>query len=494
MGFNAEKNLFNQYEKLVVKFDEMLALQKEDKKIIKELNDNIKELHNIVKSKDETNAKLLLEIERLKNQINKDSNNSSKPPSSDSDKPGKSGPNLYNSREKTNRKIGGQRGHKGHSLTKAKVEQMINDNNLLVKEFNHHIHGKESNEIIKYKIGIEIIPYVEKHIFKCDPLHKARLPKEFYSEVTYHESVKSLCIHLGAYNVVAYERMSDFLNVVTKGSINVSNGTLVNFLREFSKKSTDTITNLESYLLNSNVLYTDETGAKHNKKKLTFRNYSNENIAIYKVSKKRGHSSIEGGNIINRYTGIIVGDHDTALYSYGTNNSECNVHLERYLEELTQNILDISWPVEMKKLFRMMNQTKKIALCYGLERFDKLKVGEYEALFDEILELAKTENKTIGSRYYQEKAGRLYRRLIKYKANHLLFMHEFNVPYSNNLSERDLRILKTKTKVSGGFRSFEVAKCYADALTIIKTAKKQNINPYDAIHSIFNKEKLFAIT
>ena len=81
-------------------------------------------------------------------------------------------------------------------------------------------------------------------------------------------------------------------------------------------------------------------------------------------------------------------------------------------------------------------------------------------------------------------------RLIKYKDNHLAFIKDFTIPFTNNLSERDLRIIKTKTKISS-FRSFEYAKNYANTLSIIKTAKKRNINPFVAIKNIFKKEPLF---
>lgn len=86
----------------------------------------------------------------------------------------------------------------------------------------------------------------------------------------------------------------------------------------------------------------------------------------------------------------------------------------------------------------------------------------------------------------------MYNRLIKYKQNHLYFIEDFNIPFDDNLSERDLRIFKNKTKISGGFRSISIAQGFANALSIIKTSIKRNNNPYDTIKSIFNNEVLFA--
>ena len=66
------------------------------------------------------------------------------------------------------------------------------------------------------------------------------------------------------------------------------------------------------------------------------------------------------------------------------------------------------------------------------------------------------------------------------------------VSFDNNMSEQDLRMFKTKTKISGGFRSMKATKSFVNALSIIKTSIKRNINPYDSIQKILNNEILFA--
>ncbi len=71
-------------------------------------------------------------------------------------------------------------------------------------------------------------------------------------------------------------------------------------------------------------------------------------------------------------------------------------------------------------------------------------------------------------------------------------MKDFKVPFDNNASERALRIVKTKTKVSGGFRSEDGCKNYCDALSIINTAKKRRINPFEAILGVFEEKNIFA--
>ena len=290
------------------------------------------------------NEKLVNEIDRLKNQNNKNSNNSSKPSSTNIVTPKKKTcVNLYNYRIKTGNKLGGQYNHQGNNLSKKDVEKLIEENKIEVKKIIHTIKGNSKKApLIKYRYELEIKPYVERHIFKYDEESKEKLPKEFYTDVTYGNSIKTLSIHLGGYNVIAYDRLSDFFSVITNNILNISNGTLVNFVKEFSLKSENTITNLENNFINGITGYTDETGTKFNKKKLYVRNYSNERSVVYKIHKNKGHNPIKEDDILPIFCGGIMGDHDTTLYSYGGKNIECNVHLGRYLMELMENEPEIT--------------------------------------------------------------------------------------------------------------------------------------------------------
>ena len=479
-------DFYRQFEELNNKLDSLL---KENKDLRREFKQEKEDLKATIKEKDELIEKLLNEIDRLKNQINKNSSNSSKPPSTDTGKKEKSGANLYNSRKKTDKKIGGQKGHKGHSLTKEKVEKMIEDELVETRTIYHESNNRNGKDVTKYRIGLEVNVYVEEHIFKHNPNTEEKIPKEFYTDVTYDNSIKALTIELGTYNVVALDRLSDLFNVLSKGVIDISNGTLVNFLKEFSLKSKPTLDNLENDLLNKALMHTDETT---NDNKWYIRNYSNSETVVYKPHKNKGHKQIEEHDILTRYTGGIMHDHDTAMYKYGSNNYECNVHLGRYLEEIIQNVSEVTWPKDLKELIFKAYHDRKVLIKKGCKSFSNIKTNEISAKYDEIISLAKKESKNIKSTYYKEKALKLIRRCEKYKDNHLAFIYDFSVPFDNNPSERDLRIIKIKTKISGGFKNINSAEAYCNAISIIKTSLKRKINPFESIKAIFNNEVLFA--
>lgn len=466
------------------------AVNKAVAEVTKTFEEKIKVLETKLEEKDR-------EIDRLRNQINKNSTNSSKPSSTNFATPKqekRTSANEYNYRTSSKKTNGGQLGHEGHSLSKEKIEEIIKNKELEVKTILHKINGdKQENDIVKYKIGIKVIAFIEKHIFKHSTKTKETLPKEFYTDVTYDSSLKSLVLELGAYNLIPYNRITDLISIFSNGIINLSEGTIQNFYSEFSKKSAPSLENIENNVLNKSRLNTDETSSKCNKKNVYFRGYGNSLNILYKAHSHKGHAPIKEDNILPRYQGCIIGDHDTTLYKYGVMNQECNVHTGRYLIEINKNTYETYWQQEMLDFLFALNRTRQLAIKFGKSSFEVQEIQRYEKEYDKILEKAFEENQNIASSYYREKAEKLRKRLIKYKDNQLYFLKDFSVSFDNNAMERDLRMIKGKTKISGGFRSIEGAKLFADAMSIIKTSIKRNINPMHSIIDIFENKVLFGL-
>ena len=90
------------------------------------------------------------------------------------------------------------------------------------------------------------------------------------------------------------------------------------------------------------------------------------------------------------------------------------------------------------------------------------------------------------------KVRALIERLQKYKGEVCLFVKDFDIEFDNNQAERGLRMIKTKTKVSGCFRTEDGIQNYLTVMSYVGTAKKHGKNAYEAIQSIFNNNWSFA--
>ena len=131
-----------------------------------------------------------------------------------------------------------------------------------------------------------------------------------------------------------------------------------------------------------------------------------------------------------------------------------------------------------------LDRERKILLKFNKKSFTKEEASLIEKEYDEILELGEMQNKEIKSTYWKEKTETLLRRFKKYKNSLLFFIHDFIIPCENNFIERCLRMIKGKTKISGGFRSSKGGERFGNTMSVIKTAKLRNLNPFDCIKKI----------
>ena len=484
----SEKRIISEVNKAIKPYKE------ENTQLKEQLNNALKEIDRLkleLTSSNENEDKDYI-IDKLTNRVNKNSTNSSIPTSKQLRKE-KTGANIYNHRDKTNRKTGGQLNHIGKTLTKEQLEEKIKTNNLKVIEIKHYIKSnlKKENKI-KYTIGISMEPIIEKHIFIYGKKYKEKMETNYYSDVTYDDNVKALVIMLGNYYSLSYNKVQEFLNDLTDGIINLSQGTIDNIYQNFSYKTVGTLNNITKNIINAKYTHTDETVTSENGKETYYRGYGNKNNVLYKYHHRKGDTPIKEDNILNNFYGTIISDHEVGLFKYGTNNQDCVIHIGRYCNEQMQNIYEITWPEKLFKLLLRTESNRKILSKYGRNKFTEEEIKSIENEYDNILEQATKENEEISSTYWKEKSNTLLNRLKKYKNCVLFYIHDFSIDYDNNFMERALRMIKGKTKISGGFRSDDGAIRFGNTMSIIKTARLRKLNVFNCIKAILKGEALFA--
>lgn len=134
-----------------------------------------------------------------------------------------------------------------------------------------------------------------------------------------------------------------------------------------------------------------------------------------------------------------------------------------------------------------MKRAKEEAIAAGRDALKPETLSFISSAYDALIRIAYAENpepvKMPGKRG-KPKRGKLLAlidRLRDYKASVCLFAANFAVPFDNNQVERDFRMVKVKTKVSGCFRTEAGAADFLKTLSYVGTARKQGINPFSAI-------------
>jgi len=258
--------------------------------------------------------------------------------------------------------------------------------------------------------------------------------------------------------------------------------------KAFSEKTESEQKKAFADMLLSPVVYADFTSARVNGENMAVLVCANNSGIIYFAKEHKGHKGIEG-TLVEDYQGTLVHDHDLTFYNYGDNHQECLEHIRRYLKDSIANEPSLKWNGQMRQLLKEMFTFKNDLDPDDLRdphEIEPDKVSEFVASYDKILGLAQTEYEyEPPSKYYME-GFNLYKRMLKYKSNHLLFLYDRNVSPTNNLSERLLRIFKRKQQQVMTFRSLHGLDFLCNSLGIIASIRNQDKNLFDFVSSIFS--------
>ena len=495
---NYQKDLFNQLQETINKVDalieenrllksEIILLKENQQKEICSLKKEIAKSEALHKKEVEVlqleNIQLKKENKRLKDIINKDSSNSSKPPSSDGFK------KITSTREKTENKLGGQKGHKGKVpiLFDHPTEIIEHKESVCTCGGNVHYKGEYA---AKQVVDVELVTHIKEHrVFQgvcssCGAKVNGNFPEGVINTITYGNNLKSLIALLSVEGCISINRTRKIVCEMTDGLVNLAEGTIVNFNKELAKSLLPVIESLKDSLIASPVNHKDETGIRMNKHTRWLHVLSNSKRTLYYYHEKRGNDADNDAGVLPLYSGTLVHDHLKGLYRFTCAHAECNAHILRYLKGVMESNQRL-WAQKMAELLTRANDDIKERKLNGESLFNKETLARYSKEYDQILENGFCEFLQSESPDYNGDDMKLLRRLKEYKKEHLLFLFDFNVPFDNNQAERDLRMIKAKAKISGCFRSEDGISTFAKIKSYTSTLKKNKRNIYQGIHLAF---------
>lgn len=396
---------------------------------------------------------------------------------------------IANSREKTGRKPGGQPGHKGH----CRKKQVPTGEPVLLappQEIRDDPDFKKTGktlvkQLVNVRFLLEVTEYRADVYYnsKTGERRHAGFPDGVVDDVNYGGSIKAFLFLLNHDCCTSIDKSRKFLADLTDGKLDISKGMISRLSREFADKTSQERRKVFSDMLLSPVMHTDCTNAKVNRKNVhVFVCAAPDGPALYFARKKKGHEGVKG-TPVEDYQGILVHDHDKTFYRYGTGHQECLAHILRYLKDSMENEPERNWNKEMRSLIQeMIHYRNGLAPGTGCEAG---KVHEFEDGYRKILQEAAEEYKDIPANEYYKDGYKLYLRMEKYMANHLLFLHDSRVPATNNEAERLLRNYKRKQKQAVTFRSFENIDHLCQCMSMLVMMRQKGYNLFDKVSQIF---------
>ena len=451
-------------------------------------------LNTIIEEQREIIRRLSEEIEKLKAQLAKNSGNSSQPPSSD----GLKKPAPKSQREQGKRKSGGQPGHKGKTLEAvAEADAVVVHRLESCPHCRHDLNAQRAEGMSRRQV-FELPPlrlYVTEHRAetKCCPqcrrLVRAAFPDGVEQPTQYGGRFKALLVYLNAYQLLPLRRIAE----LTRDWFGqpLSEGTLDHALKQAAGAVKDALEAVECGLVSAPVAHADETGVRVAGKLHWLHVLSTPGLTRYGIHAKRGRAALDALNLVPRFAGELVHDGWSAYAAYSQcGHALCGAHLLRELTFLHEQYQQ-TWAEQMKALLLKAKALVEAARQGGADALESALTTSLTQAYRRLVEAGFAANPPPetrpGKRRVAESPVRqLLKRLDRDRPAVLHFMHNFAVPFDNNLAERDLRMMKVKQKVSGCFRTLQGAVLFCTVRSYLSTARKHGLSMFSALVDAFS--------
>ena len=406
---------------------------------------------------------------------------------------------IPNSRRNTGRPKGGQAGHEKSSL-KEPEESDVTDT------VGHPLQDDEccpkcglvdctptGESEIKYEYDVRIKVVKIKHEFfyymcnNCGTVFRSQIPPALKEKVQYGSELQALALSLTNTANASMNKVSTFLAGITGGELTPCEGYVAKLQVRAAKGLQRFRADLKLLLITRKIIYWDDTVIMILTKRACFRFYGDETIAYYTAHAHKDMESLDDDNVLNLLTGDTktMHDHNTVNYNekYSFENIECNQHLQRDCQKNSDDTCH-KWSTDLKELISSTIKDRNEAIAGKKSSFDGSYITQFNEKLDQCLADGWSENEADPDNYGASWERTLLNRITKYRRPYFLWVEDFSIPTTNNLSERGLRGVKSHMKISGQFESEAAADNHALIRTYIETCRRNGINEIHALERL----------
>jgi transposase len=386
-------------------------------------------------------------------------------------------------RPKSKRRTGGQPGHTGHTLEMSENPDFIKHH---LPQANCPCCNKTyatSDFSVLDKRQVIDIPQIKSTVTdhlvygvncSCGHQHKGTFPSTVNAPVQYGTNLTTLVSYLSARQFVPMGRLTELVRSIT--NVSMSQGTVFNMLDRVAKSLSPLYNGIKDAVANAAIVGGDETGLKVNGNKNWAWAWQTANETYIINSKTRGYVSVTENFPDGFPNAVYVSDSLSAqLKTPAKAHQPCLAHLLRELNFFIDKHNSI-WAEEMKKLLGASINLKK-----------RMGSQDYEQCIDRD-EILKGFNVLITKTITEDtkKLHAFQRRLRKLRLGIFTFLFQPDVPFDNNASERAIRNIKVKQKISGEFRSNRGADIFAVIRSVVDTIIKKGGDPMSSLAFALN--------
>jgi transposase len=427
----------------------------------------------------------------LERRLGLNSGNSGKPPSSDGLK--KKPARTSSLRERSGKKPGGQQGHPGKTLSRtANPDATIDHFPETCSGCGGALTGATATGHTTRQVFDLPEPqplFVTEHralacpCKRCGTETRAAFPEDVTAPVQYGARLAAVVVYLLHYQLLPEQRLA--MLMADLFDVHLVTATIASMSRSCAARLQGFAAAVRDHVAAAPVKHMDETGFRIGGKTQWLHIASTIWLTFYRVSPKRG-------SLLENVLGIVVHDHWKPYYTLkGVLHALCNAHHLRELQALVE-IEKEDWARKMQRLLRRACRAANLAREQGV-RLSPGFIALIERCYDNVLTegfafhevqpaLISTALKRRG-RVPRRTGHNLLLRLRVRKVDVLRFLSDPTVPFTNNLAERDGRMMKLRQKISGGFRSVDGAEDFGVIRSLLSTARKQGWDILQALAS-----------